>query len=205
MCHALWVYQLLMQNNDERSKKDLEVVQTSLFFGTATKSAALLHAWHGLLPQGQLRSCYIKWWCHQRAFPISSRLLYLWSDLTKNWTTKCEQAFGMLKRTLWVANTDFSKLTVPHAWSQTLYLPLPATRGGKGLEHSNIANGSELPWRKLDRTPWISSKMARAKMIFVRAKVTTLIWGLTSLMNSIWSSQMTVRCSQSSILEVSCW
>ncbi len=30
------------------------------------------------------------------------------------------------------------------ACSQTLYLPLPATRGGKGLAHSNIANGSEL-------------------------------------------------------------
>ncbi len=28
--------------------------------------------------------------------------------------------------------------------SQTLYLPLPATRGGKGLAHTNIANGSEL-------------------------------------------------------------
>ncbi len=28
--------------------------------------------------------------------------------------------------------------------SQTLYLPLPATRGGKGLAHSNIASGSEL-------------------------------------------------------------
>ncbi len=28
--------------------------------------------------------------------------------------------------------------------SQTLYPPLPATRGGKGLAHSNIASGSEL-------------------------------------------------------------
>ncbi len=28
--------------------------------------------------------------------------------------------------------------------SQTLYLPLPATRGGKGLAYSNIANGSGL-------------------------------------------------------------
>ncbi len=28
--------------------------------------------------------------------------------------------------------------------SQTLYFPLPATRGGKGLAHSNIASGSEL-------------------------------------------------------------
>ncbi len=28
--------------------------------------------------------------------------------------------------------------------SQNLYLPLPATRGGKGLAHCNIANGSEL-------------------------------------------------------------
>ncbi len=28
--------------------------------------------------------------------------------------------------------------------SQTLYLPLPATWGEKGLAHSNIASGSEL-------------------------------------------------------------
>ncbi len=35
--------------------------------------------------------------------------------------------------------------------SQTLYLPLPAMRGGKGLAHSNIANGSELHRKAVEK------------------------------------------------------
>ncbi len=79
------------------------------------------------------------------------------------------------------------------SWSQTLYFPLPATRGGKGLAHSNIASGSELYRKAVEEIRLHSMNLIKngtCQNDFVRAKVTALIWGLTSLMNRIWSSQM---------------
>ncbi len=75
--------------------------------------------------------------------------------------------------------------------------PLPAMRGGKGLAHTNRASGSGLHWKTVEEIRQHSMNLIKngtCRNDFCasaeRAKVTTLIWGLTSLMNSVWSSQM---------------
>ncbi len=62
--------------------------------------------------------------------------------------------------------------------SQTLYLPLPATRGGKGLAQTNIANGSELHRKAVEEIRLHSMNLIKNGTYqndFLRAKV---IWGL---------------------------
>ncbi len=43
-----------------------------------------------------------------------------------------------------------SPIIVSRSRSQTHYLPLPTTQGGKGLAHTNRASGSGLHWKAVE-------------------------------------------------------
>ncbi len=71
--------------------------------------------------------------------------------------------------------------------SQTLYLPLLATRGGKGLAHTNRASGSGLHQKTVKPHSMNLVKDGTCQNDFCASESCITNVGLASLMNSVWS------------------